>query len=180
LDTTHAYNIAGAIAFESSTTAPAAGLVFKTSDTTRRYITCYRTNGSSVILPFRKVGNKYIYARQETPAASALIALSAGAATSLTDVSLASWMPPHSRIALVEAKFNPVRGSFDTCELRGKSAGTGENYLMQFEGVNGVGQPSDDAFYKDFELVTDSSQVIQYKVNSSDSRLRLYANGFIE
>lgn len=51
----YAYNDGGALEYELSATAPEAGLVFKSGDTTRRYLGAFRTTLLGLVVPFSNV-----------------------------------------------------------------------------------------------------------------------------
>ena len=87
----------GSLDFEISTTAPSAGLVFKTGDVTRRYLGCFRTTSAGAPLPVRAHRGRYVYLKQ-VPAT----AVTASSSTGYELLSLAGLVPPHSRIALVD------------------------------------------------------------------------------
>lgn len=103
----YVYSNAGVLTVEHSIDEPDASLAFKSGDLWRLYIGCFRTNVSGVILPFRKAGNTTVYRRSASVVVSNDFAvnMSGGNSTAFADVSLAPWVPPHSRIAMIEAKF---------------------------------------------------------------------------
>lgn len=92
----YAWNDGGALEYEISATVPEAGLVFKTGDTTRRYIGAFRTTLLGLVVPFQLVRGR---ARQIHRVLSA--GTSATWATlALRDIaSTVDAIPPHAQRA---------------------------------------------------------------------------------
>lgn len=93
----YAYDNAGTPDVEVSTTVPAAPYSgtarTKTGDTSRRYIGSFRTNASSQIMRFSHAPSSGDFRWGELPSAAPLRILTAGNATSSTDVSTAGCAP---------------------------------------------------------------------------------------
>jgi len=87
----------GVVSAEASTTAPAPPYTgtarAKTGDNTRRYIGSFRTNASSQIMRFSHAPSSGDFRWGELPSAAPLRILTAGNATSSTDVSTAGCAP---------------------------------------------------------------------------------------
>jgi hypothetical protein len=94
----YAYNDGGALEYELSASAPEAGLVFKTGDTTRRYIGAFRSGVGGAVAPVHRV------ARETRQAFRVLTAGTDAAWTELIlDDTLAGVdaIPPHASRALL-------------------------------------------------------------------------------
>lgn len=94
--------------------------------------------------------------------------------TSFTDVSLASYVPPNSTIAILAASYY---GGSSVSKARFRKNGESHEGIV-LTGTNAGGSPKEDIF----EIETDSSQVIEHKMSISDySRLSVmgyYVNGY--
>lgn len=168
----YAYFVSGTLTLEAVTTAPDAMQMHQSGDTTRRYIGCFHTYaGSSNVLPFQMRGGRYHWRR--SAAAGEFNALTSGSATSATDVSLATWVPPHARLATVFARYGCTTTA-DIVSLRTK-ADSGNTVDFDVQTLSG----QDAAIV---EIETDSSQAIQYIWGGTGSSrdLDLYALGFQE
>jgi hypothetical protein len=98
------YNNAGVPAVEVSTTAPTnyfAAAYQKTGDASRRYLGSVRTDGSGNILDFQhNAGNRIKYRSN----VNNRLVLSAGTATTETNVSCSGLVPVTSRAAIIHAQ----------------------------------------------------------------------------
>lgn len=169
----YAYNNAGTLAFSVSTTAPQANLRYKTGDNDSAYCGCFRTNGSAVIIPFQATGGRYVYTLP-------LNALTVGASppTSFTDLSLASYVPPHSRLAALQAlAFQASSPEF----LRVKPKGVTASGLTDPTLLLPVGTHTANIYWR-FECPTDGSQVVQYMMDLGGvaAGLSIDVTGFCE
>lgn len=174
----YAYDSSGVLAVEASTTAPESSLTFKTSDATRRYLGCFRTSTSSVVLPFRSVNGRFSY-RASWDTASELQALLATSVVSATDVILArggtaskELIPPHTRLARVQSSLSATGGEATaTFFTKGDSPGT----TIRQEHADGI-QAS-----QEFTIETDSARTVQYTLAlGSTGSLTLRVVGFEE
>jgi hypothetical protein len=124
----YGYAASGVIGYEISATAPTAfNLLYKTDDETRRYLLCFRTDGSGSIVPFRKCGNRYLYDEDRTLTLG-------GAGTSTGTTAWQTWsltsyvdgggslLPPHVTWALLMT----TTGSGNTI-MRVRPSGTSYN-----------------------------------------------------
>lgn len=94
----YVYLSAGSPALEVVTTAPAAwkGIAYrKTGDTSRRFVGAVRTDGSGNVYEFKHIAdqNLILYSGSTVVGGSPFRALTAGTATTATEVSLASTIP---------------------------------------------------------------------------------------
>jgi hypothetical protein len=175
---------AGAINFTISTTGPDAAQRFGATLTNERYLGCYRSQSGTVI-PFRMTrgagGTRYTY-RLSARALADFTALSSGTATTWTDVSLATWVPPHARLARLRmALLNTTAAGSPAGELRTKGDTTAPSVSLNNAGVSGAIAMT---VYDEPEIETDSSQAIQYQINAGSgtaaNAMNLYAVGFTE
>jgi hypothetical protein len=174
----YAYDSSGTLAVEASTTAPESSLTFKTSDTTRRYLGCFRTSTGSVVLPFRSVNGRFLY-RASWDTVSELQALLATSVVSATDVILArggtaskELIPPHTRMARVQSSLSATGGEATATFLtKGDTPGT----TIRQEHADGI-QAS-----QEFAIETDSARTVQYTLAlGSTGSLTLRVVGFEE
>lgn len=174
----YAYDSSGTLAVEASTTAPESSLTFKTSDTTRRYLGCFRTSTGSVVLPFRSVNGRFLH-RASWDTASELQALLATTGVSATDVILArggtaskELIPPHTRMARVQSTLSATGGEATATFLtKGDTPGT----TIRQEHADGI-QAS-----MEFLIETDSARTVQYALTlGSTGSLTLRVVGFEE
>jgi len=164
----YAYNSATwpsvTVAYEYNTTAPDAALLIKNTDGLRTYIGCFRTDSSGNVLPFRSSREgTYIYRLSKISTAGFLV-LNTGTAAVATDVSLASFVPPHARLAILAAEVAGTVGQRAKLYTKGDSSGY---YPLAPGGITQL------------DIETDSSQVIQYVKDTSTS-VSLWAVGFRE
>lgn len=86
----------GQLGIEPSTGAPDGGLIFKSGDTSRRYLGCFFTGAGGAPLPIPMSGERGVYryiAPRVTPAL--------GTDAAYTAVVLTGLLPPHARRALI-------------------------------------------------------------------------------
>jgi len=156
----YAYNVAGVCTYEWSTTVPDPSCSTKTGDGTRAYVGCFYATGAATARPFRMIGGRYVY---RTSAVAPMLPLSAGTSAAWADVSLTAYVPPHARLAGLRAK---VTWSSGVAALQARTKGDTTN---QLEIILSTGIE-----YSLFELETDSSQQIQYKiVNGASADLEM-------
>lgn len=164
----YAYNSASypsvTISYEYNTTTPSASLTEKSTDSQRTYIGCFRTDSSGNVLPFRSSREgMYIYRLSKISTAGFLV-LNTGTAASPADVSLASFVPPHARLAILAAEVAGTVGQRAKLYTKGDSSGY---YPLAPGGITQL------------DIETNSSQVIQYEKDTSTS-VSLWAVGFRE
>lgn len=94
----YAYEVGGGVGLLTSTTAPDAGLIFKSDDTSRRYLGCFRTDNAGSPLPVPMTAERGVYRYVAPQVAAAL-----GTDTVYTAVALGSFIPPHARRVLMWA-----------------------------------------------------------------------------
>lgn len=172
----YAYNNAGSIDFEISTTEPNANRVIKSGDSTRRYLGCFKTDSAGAPLPMRKVGNLCLY-RVSGMAATDMRALNAGTTTgSYATVALATWVPPHARVARLRGLLKAVAGVGGqglAYVQSGGDSGGGSETLFTTDTAGEFGGHS-------FDVETDSSRQVQYQNGIANLELTLYVHGFYE
>lgn len=96
----------GSLAFEISTTVPNTSRRFKTGDTTRRYLGCFRTNSSGAPLAFEASRGRFIYRRSaivnvNTTGLRLLVQTTDDVVPVVWDIT--SRIPPHARCAILRA-----------------------------------------------------------------------------
>jgi hypothetical protein len=172
----YVYISAGALAFEYSTTAPTdiGGEVRKGSDSTRRYLGSFYSNSVSAVNPFRMTRHgRLLYRASAVARATYMRALNGGTFGTIptfTDVSLATWLPPHARIAILEVNLDNVV-SATGADLRTKGDTTDSQH---FTSVSATA----NTLYPLIEIETDTSRVIQAQVSVTGPAVTLYAVGY--
>lgn len=167
------------VAYEISQTAPGPSRAFKSGDSTRRYLGCFRTNTSGVPLAVRASRGTYVYrTRQQV--------LTGGVATSKTDVIVRPagtteepLLPDHAR--LVECQVQLKRGTnatLKTATLYGAASSTELTMQVDGEDVSGA----DRSVYSSGLVETDGSRQIAYALSSSagGASLDVWARGWRE
>lgn len=178
----YAYSAAGTLAYEVSTTAPTSDLTWKTGSVgTKRYIGCFRTTAAGAPIAMRAHRGRYWYRITELGATDTRV-LNAGGATSYTDVDLSSFVPPHARMAEIDAYLAPNTAA--TTAVGGatlRKNGTAGAGLIGFNCGTGTQWP---AVERAVWIETDTSRVIEYQVSTSTGSdypaLTLYVYGFME
>lgn len=164
----YAYNSATwpsvTVAYEYNTSVPDGALLIKNSDALRTYIGCFRTDSSGNVLPFRSSRNgEYTY-RISRVATAGFLVLNTGTAAAAADVSLAGFVPPHARIAVLAAEVAGTVGQRAKLYTKGDTLGY---YPLAPGGITQL------------EIETDSAQTIQY-IKDTATSVSLYAVGFKE
>lgn len=168
----YGYNNSGNLGVELSSTAPDAALRFKTSDSTRVYLGAVRSISTTEVRPFRMSTRGAYLVRWSVTNTTPFVALTAGNATSFTDVSLTSHLPPHGRLARVLAVVTTA-GTSDDAFIR-TNGDTTNNHAIGGSSIANILRQ------RELEIETDSGQVIEYKVGNSASALDLYVTGWQE
>ena len=173
----YTYDDAGVIAFEVVMVAPDPTLTYKSTDATRRYIGCFRTDASSHVVPFRMDGGNYLYRWSGQSVSDFWRALNGGAATTATAIPLNdagggnTLAPPHVRQVTVRVRTS----NFHTSD-------TGVNVFTY--GDTGVGYDTDapaSGYSVDvFNIECDSSQRLGYVSGNAACTLTLWVMGFRE
>ena len=153
----YAYVSSGALAFQITTTAPEASLVWKNGTTTHRYLRSFRTNASGVIYRFRASGNNVTY-RRSGHTTNAFSVLSASATASFTDVDCSVFVPPHARLARLWANFQIADDADGQRQALFRTNGDSSS-SFGLKTQDKVAQQ--DAM---FEIELDSSRVFEYSI----------------
>lgn len=163
------------IAFEVSTTAPDANAIFKTGDTTRVYLFCFRTKGSGAPIQFRKNGPQYRY--RDLEADFQVI-------TSPGPLNLASFVPPHARSVMLSCFLYNYDTSAGTGAFVQCPGDTNETIDVIASAAVASGKPSIGGMYGVVEC--DSSQNIDYSFTpytdggGNHNQLDMIVRGFEE
>ncbi len=175
----YAYRAVGTttVSYEVSQTAPNASRTLKSTDNTRRYLGCFRTNGSGVPLAVRASRGCYVYRTQQA-------VLVNGTATSATQVyerpdgtTEEPLIPDHARLVDLGARLS--RGTDGTLKtLTVGVTSTDQAFQIDGEGVGGA----DRSVYGRGLIETDSSRRIYYALSSSTGGVSvdLWAHGWRE
>ena len=178
----YAYNSASypsvTVAYEYNTTTPSADLTQKSTDNLRTYIGCFRTDGSSNVIPFRTTrSGKYLY--RWSGLAGTRTDLQVGSVLNtagwndviLRNASAVSVIPPHARLAMLRAQVNGAIGTFAKLRTKGDTADFHDlPALLATPGMT----------HFDLEMETDSSLTIQYNIGTATDITNLYVTGFYE
>lgn len=164
----YAYNNAGSVALQVSTDPPDASLTWKVSgDGTHRYIGTFRTDGSGNPIAFESDGGAYLW----RTALASRQPLAAGNATSPTDVSCASYAPPHARILRLNLNGIDTGGAAKTASLSKDGDAVAAAQLQI---------PSNTRVSMETEVPCSTAQVVDYQVSASDANLTINVMGWRE
>jgi hypothetical protein len=172
----YAYDNAGSLDFEISTTAPNANLCTKNGDSTRTYLGCFRTLSTGAPIPMRMKRGRYIYNCSGSAVADTR-ALNAGTATVNTAVDLAAWVPPHTQVATVRVSVVSTTGAaINYGYIRTEGEGGADEIDIPVPSINVMSTSVV------LDVITDADQDIAYRVsnNTSAPSLTVYVYGFYE
>jgi hypothetical protein len=171
----YAWNNAGTLDFEISTTAPDGPRATKSGDATRRYLGCFPTTSAGAPIPLRASRGRYVYRHSGSAAADTRV-LTGGSATSNTAVECAALVPPHSRLAKIRAQLTSTAAAFNYAYLRTEGDSGADEHMIPLPNIN----VADAVYVADIE--TDADQDIAYRVtnNSGAPTLTLWVAGFYE
>lgn len=157
----YAYVSGGALALQVSTDAPGADGIWKTGATgTHRYLFSFVTDSSGAPVPMRRTsGGRYLYA-VSTTGTSTIIALSAGTATSFTNIDCSALVPANARIAtFMSIGVNSSTSAHGQAQFR--TDGETGGYIEQ--GVGVADSSNDFRGVQIFPLELPSTRVIEYR-----------------
>lgn len=159
--------------FLINTTAPDATGLWQSAggDGQRRYLGCFRTNGSGAPLPVVAHSGRYIY-RVSDMAANATQVLAAGTQTSFTNVACTAFVPPHVRVVEINASLVPGASAAGAQVRMDGAAGAG---------VVPLSTSATHSAEKTFAMELSASQVLEYIITSgAPTGLYLDVMGFTE
>lgn len=156
--------------FIINTTAPDATGLWQSAggDALRRYLGCFRTTSGGAPIPVRAVRGVYRYDISEI-AAAALQALNITSAvpTSFTNIDCSALIPPHSRLGCFRIEMtNADTTNWGRTELRKDGASTD---VLTVD-CPPAGSAQSACARENFELVTSTAQVIEYRAITSGGR----------
>lgn len=166
----YVYLSAGVASAEVVTTAPVAwkGTAYsKTGDTSRRYVGSIKSGSSANVWVFNQIRNQVIWAEDEV---GILRVLTGGAATTETDISLATHIPATSMIAL--------------CSFVNAS-GSGQVLYTGASGNDNVAPPTTGIItcaagvIKSTWHPTDAAQNISYAMSAVSGGVNVNCNGYL-
>jgi hypothetical protein len=161
----YAYEALGVIEYTRSTTGPDPSHTFKSDDDSRVFICSYYVDGSGNIRPFRKVGSEYTWRRSGI----ANYGVGSTSSTGYVDLNLSAWMSPLSRLARIEALVTDATNG--TADYRTKGDTANVTKTLQADGNLSA----------EFEIETDSSRLIQHRVQSGTAPFSfVFAIGYRE
>ena len=169
----YVWDNAGTVDYLISTTAPRASQQYRNSvdGNQYRYLGCFRTNSSGAPIPMRMRRGRYVYRLSATvdPVAYS----DSTARGSAYDVSLAALVPPHARLARVQA-IVVSSGAATYMNVFTKADVTDITWRQQ--------APDGTTTYGEFDIETDSSQAVQitYNVGGGSGNAKLRVTGFAE
>lgn len=173
----YAYDNAGSLDFEISTTAPASNLCIKGGpDSTRIYLGCFRTLSTGAPIPMRMKRGRYLYNFSGSAVADTRV-LNAGSATSNTAVDLAGLVPPHSQVATVRADVVSTTGSANNfAYIRTEGESGADEVPIPVPSINTASTTLV------LDIITDADQDVAYRVTNFTSAptLTLFVLGFYE
>ncbi len=169
----YVWDNAGTVDYQISTTAPRASQQYKNSvdGNVYRYLGCFRTNSSGAPIPMRARRGRYVYRLSATT--DPVVYNDATARGSAYDVSLAALVPPHARLARVQA-IVVSSGAATYMNVFTKADVTDITWRQQ--------APDGTTTYGEFDIETDSSQAVQitYNVGGGSGNAKLRVTGFAE
>lgn len=172
-------------AFEFSQTVPDAYRVLKTGDTSRRYVcsvyVAISTLHSEAVLSFRKERGVTTY-RWSGLGIANFVAKGAGADITSTDVSLATYLPPHARMSRLSLLLEATAASvlyYGKVNPKGDTLGAGTTFDSH-ACVAGYFSNTADFRQVDAPCETDSSQNVVYLVSPVNAKLTILVRGFEE
>lgn len=172
----------GTVAYQLSTTAPRASLVYKSGveGFLYRYLGCFRVGALGVPLPMSAAHRVYRYRVGYDPAS--FQALTTGSATSPASVNLAAWLPPH--VTLVHLKLALTRTGLTGSGLTAFVASPGDSggdiictapHLSTSVATDSEGYTEGDAIA--------TGQAVRYYLSVSPGigyGLSMFVGGFVE
>lgn len=171
--------------FLINTTAPAADLLWQSAggDGLRRYLGCFRTNGSGAPIPVRAHRGRYLYRGSSItsgPVAATLTSIAAFA-----DVDLTAFLPPHARVAHLRAAIlNTDTTSDHSVALRLRTNGDTTSYIEAIAHPGGASSSAENAgrAHLTTEIETDGSQLIEAETagTSASFSAQIFCQGFTE
>jgi hypothetical protein len=171
----YAYDNAGTLDFELSTTEPNANLCIKTGDSTRIYVGCFPTLSTGAPVPLRASRGRYVY-RTSGCADADLKVLASGTQTANTAVDCAAFVPAHSRLATIRASVTNTAAAINYAYVRTEGDSGADEIAISLTNVNA------STANAVFDIETDADQDIAYRVtaNSGAPGLTLWVAGFYE
>jgi hypothetical protein len=100
----YAYNNAGSLALEYSTTVPTADLRSKTGDSTRAYLGCFVTDSAGKAIPMMQVGRRYTFRGGHTAITGTPLRLGDTAGQPAGPYTVSAKVPPHVEVCTVMYK----------------------------------------------------------------------------
>lgn len=163
---------AGLLGIEPSTTAPDAGLIYKTADTSRRYLGCFFTGAGATPFPIEMSGERGVYryvAPRVTPALGTDVAYAA--------VTLTGLLPPHARRGYFYLVANGNTGVGESQDIYLKP-GPGAGEVVACSAPRSVAGTATTRGYVDLPLIDGT---LQYKVaGASALAAGIYVAGWTE
>jgi len=149
--------------YARSTTPPDARQVWMTGSTIQRYIGCFRTNGSSVPIPFGMQHGRYVY-RLSDLAGGATQVVTGGTSTTYADVDCSPFVPPHARVAELGMYLSPngAAGQLGGATVRTNGALSSGGYAASCG--YGASAPAVD---RSFAMELDAAQTAEYRVTTA-------------
>lgn len=169
----YAWDNAGAVDYQISTTAPRASRQYKNAvGNIYRYLGCFRTASSGAPLPMRASRGRYLYSAIPAEGSFLLTGLNA---TTWTLASLAARVPPHARRATIAAAVKQLDASHAAVfSVRAPGSTTAWDYC-------GVNEGTVVARRWRTELELDSSQRFEYVINNAAyAEAQVDVHGFAE
>lgn len=165
-------DVTGLMGIEGSTTAPDAGLIFKTGNPLRRYLGCFFTGSGVTPFPLEMSGERGVY-RYVAPRVTAAL----GTDVAYTAVVLTGFLPPHARRILLYLVANGTDGVGENQDIHLKP-GPGAGEVIACSAPRSVAGTATTRGYVDLPLIDGT---LQYKVSGSSAQAAgLYVAGWTE
>lgn len=171
----YAFNNAGSVDYEISTTAPLASRRTKTGDTTRRYLGCFPTLSTGAPVPLRASRGRYVYRHSGSAVADTRV-LSSGNQTTNTAVDCSALVPPHARLATVRAELVSTATAINYAYVRTDGDSGADEIAIPLPNINAV------TTSMIFDIELSNSRNIAYRVTNTTGApgLTLFVGGFYE
>jgi hypothetical protein len=174
----YVHGVAGVLALERSTTAPAfiGGYAYKTGDATRRYVGCAPARTATHLFPLRMVNGRATFHRGTDGLTQADFNVLAGTGhdTGYTSVDLTKWVPPHAVTIRLQVEFEARTTNVDSVFIQ-NSGDANAHFTFGAQAV-----AAGDKRVCPVDVINTGTPGCFYKVSHASDDAQLYADGWDE